>query len=169
MKKTTILKFALLNIAVLFVYSNAHAALQPIIQVTADENPGEIYHIGANVDDQNNVISLYFENDLGKVTDYSLEGLKTGLPILKRQNRDVIIMQADYDPATKSTDVKFTYLYNGAFGVHKSVATHMQYDAQNQCYVFVDLDDPTHVIAGANIVSHYWGSKEIGIAEIDFK
>ena len=160
-----------LGIAVSFTISSAQAAviLQPIIEVTASEKPGEVYHIGAKVDDQNNLISLYFENDLGKVTDYDLQPLKKGLPILKRENRDIIIMKTNYNAETKSADIVFNYLYNGAFGKRKSVSTHMKFDVHTQTYVFVDLENPNHVITTANIVSHFWGSKEIGVATIDFR
>ena len=150
-----------------FVQS-AHADIQPMIVVTADESPGEIYHLGVELNADQTLAGLYFEDDKKKVDHYSLENLKKGTVLLRRSDRDIITLKAKYDLATKAGTVIFTYLNNGAFNTHKKVSAQLQFNVHTAHFELVEVGNTSHVISTANIVSRYVFNKVIGISSIDF-
>lgn len=154
---------------------------RPVITVTADKYPGEVYKLGVDADKTGNLKQVYFENEKGQKNFFSLKEAQNGVVLIqtraqesqsssKEKTYDLVLLEVSHMPAGKIANVTFSYLFNGITHSYISENVQLAYSKETNCYKLYDKTGKE--ITTANVVTRtkkiFKKSIDIGIETIEF-
>ncbi len=150
---------------------NAHAKQLSLIEVTAQDYPDDPpYHLGLDVDDNNRIVDIYYEDQSRENPDLRMLRFKpadivneSGV-LMTKKGRDVVKMSAQPESSTSAT-VTLEYLKSGISGNWGSADFKVSIDPVTNHYKVVDLRSKKEVNAAYVSSNILWG-KTIGISGI---
>ena len=159
-------------IAILFsAITSLSAQAEKLVTVTAELYPTESYGLGMNVDSNNQIQSIYFQDDYSddsskRMNVFSLDMMRKGDQVLMqtKEGRKVVTMTVSVTSPT-AANVTLNYLSNGLWKSWGHIQFKLYQDANGR-YVVVDQRKKA-MINSAMVQTNYWGSKAVGIAEIE--
>ncbi len=141
-----------------------------LVNVTAQNYPGEEYEVGVDLDAQNTILDFYYKNEKGVVTPYSIKTIESdeGAVLRKKAGRNVIILRGTVDVEHKTGTLTFDYLVNGLRGNRDSVTGNLDFNVNTAQYEITD-PETNKPVTSAYIISKFLFNREVGIKSIELR
>ena len=144
----------LVALALLTGMTSAHAELVTAMNVTADYYPGNHYSVGLDLDNNNLIHQVYFQDQNGNQTFWTLDELANFQPVFTIAGFQVVEMKIASHVGNTSAVIELQYTTNTLTGSTANLLFQCSLNAATGQYQVVD-ERTNQVIHNAETTTHY--------------
>jgi len=142
-----------------------------LIDITADYYPGQIFKLGYTVNQEKIINSVYYEDENACRRYFSFKDLDGQVTIINHVEGKTVynLVQIHTQVADVSNEylVTMTYMTNGLFKNKSKVNFNLRYNEHVSTYQLLDTSGKP--VSQAYASTNFWGSKAVGIHQINFQ
>lgn len=146
-------------------FNPANAAIVSVLHVQSDYFPSRDYQIGLDLDPQQLISEMYFQNEKGKQTFYSLDQLKSFSTIFEMAGFTLVSMRISKVESPQSATIELQILHNYLTGNRRSIFFHVGFNPVTHQYEISDARSGK-VIHQVTVVTHYIALVPVGIYDL---
>ncbi len=140
----------------------SQAEIVPALAVRTDYFPENEYALGLDLDSQSLISRIYFQNELGQKSFFSLTELESFTPIFKIKGFTVVKMRISEVVSAQSAVVELQILRNYFTGAKRSFFFKVNYNSESSKYEISD-NRSGKIIHSVKVETRYAGPLPVGI------
>lgn len=148
-----------------FIVLSAHAEIVPVLKVHTDYFPDREYSLGFDLDEASLISKIYFQDNSGEKTFYTLDSLQSFAPIFKMMGFTLVKMRIASVDAPQSATVELQILKNYLTGARRSLFFKVNFNPKSAKYEITDARTSL-IVQSVKVITRYAGPVPVGIYDL---
>ena len=144
---------------------SAQAEIVPALNVHTDYFPDREYSLGFDLDAGSLISRIYFQDNTGERTFYTLERLQNFAPIFKIMGFTLVRMRIASVDAPQSATVELQILKNYLTGGRRSIFFQVNFNQKTSKYEITDARSG-NIVQAVKVITRYAGPVPVGIYDL---